>query len=284
MFHFSKLPRSNVTILKFAWVSFCTRFLWVGCSSECQHQDDFPSLASIVLILLNTRIWIFWDTQSQRVTEGFYSPFVSCQITCHIIFGYYLCFQITPPTTSSSELRTWFKHFGDFELPCILVFTLGFCLQPIVGTEPLWGLQDGYCSTRWENILSPFITFLRPDIYPILTCLCLIWDSKEHVFCLCFQTFLHPCKYQASRISSQNISTLHVLIFFSWSGQVSYRLLHILYLQILKRYSNLGSVMLKDRGSTCSCEKETSLQDGAKDQRPCLGRWPQALLVHRLVI
>lgn len=54
-------------------------------------------------------------------------------------------------------------------------------------------------------------------------------------------------------------------------------------LLILKIYSNIGSAVCKDRGPTCSSEKET-LQDGAKNQRPHLGKCPKTLFVYRLIL
>lgn len=187
MFHFSKLPQSDVMILKFAWDSFCTRFPQGGCPSDCHHQGDFPSLGLAVLILLITRRWIFQDTYTQRAAKGFYSPFDSYQIIFLIIFRCYLFCQVMPPAASSSELKTQLKYFWDFEPACISVFTLGVLFAAHGGhLNSLWGLSEGYLAKSEEH--SDSVEYLPQACHisnhSFSFALCRIPRNKFFTYCL----------------------------------------------------------------------------------------------------
>ena len=130
MFHFSKLLRSDALILKRAshsalgsMGSLSQQLLsleWLSLFVfDCADSSDYEEMD------------IFGHLESES-SQDYYSSFVSYQITCHIIFRYYLLCQIMPCTT---ELRTWFKHIGDFKLSGILVFTLGVLLA-VHGGDP----------------------------------------------------------------------------------------------------------------------------------------------------
>lgn len=131
MFHFSKLLWSDALILKRV-----SRSALGSMGSLSQQLLSLEWLSLFVFDCADSSDYkemdIFGHLESES-SQGFYSSFVSYQITCHIIFRYYLLCQIMPCTT---ELRTWFKHIGDFKLAGILVFTLGVLLA-VHGGDPL---------------------------------------------------------------------------------------------------------------------------------------------------
>lgn len=156
MLSFSKLAWSGVTILEFGCVSFCTRvrdelsppgwlpFLGLDCTDSSDYKEK-PS---------SNRSCYFW---------------ILSALSENALCKYF------------PELRRWLKHFWDFELACTLVFTLEVLSEAYFGNLSLCGDSRTLLQQRWRNILTLFI-FLKPDIYPIISFLCLTYEYILHLY------------------------------------------------------------------------------------------------------